>query len=328
MKSTKLIGIILAFLLIFSLPMSSSAYDLPSVNLGFTSFLDGAPPAGPGFYLTQYVQYWTSDKFKDSKGNNLFNPPPEENLSAWISLTQFIYQSNSEFMLGAKWGVDVIIPYVMLDLKFKDPDPYIAVNGPLPEDNGAGLGDFLIGPYLQWDPIMGPNGPRFMHRIEFQCIFPSGEYDQDKELNPGSNFFSFNPYWAATLFITPKLTVSTRIHYLWNDANEQPNRKYVNEGAHEIQAGDALHLNLAVAYEILPNKIRLGINGYFLNQLHETKMNGNDLSDTEEQVFGIGPGLVYHISKDAHFFFNAFIETGAENRPEGSRMNFRFVYHF
>ena len=98
--------------------------------------------------------------------------------------------------------------------------------------------------------------------------------------------------------------------------------------AHEIQAGDALHLNLAVAYEILPNKIRLGINGYFLNQLHETKMNGNDLSDTEEQVFGIGPGLVYHISKDAHFFFNAFIETGAENRPEGSRMNFRFVYHF
>jgi len=314
-------GVVFALMVTLAAGLPVQAYDLPSVNLGFTSFLDGGPPSGPGFYFSQYVQYWTSDEFKDSNGDPLLGSNADEDLKAWISLSQFIYQSDQALLFGGKWGLDVIIPVVSLDFSST-----LGAAGPL--DNGSGLGDILVGPFLQWDPIMGPNGPRFMHRIELQMIFPTGEYDENKELNPGSNFFSFNPYWAGTLFITPKWTATTRIHYLLNADNNDPNRAYKALGANDTRAGQAIHLNFATAYEILPKRLRLGVNGYYLKQVNDTQKNGVDIPDSKEQVFGIGPGAVYHFSKDVHLFINAYFESMAENRPEGERVNVRLVYHF
>jgi hypothetical protein len=296
---------------------SAFAYDQPAVNLGLTSFLDGGPPAGPGFYFTQYVQYYTSDQLNDDSGNDMNVPGTD--IEAWVSLTQFIYQSDTELLFGGKWGLDVIVPYASISTSYD-------AGVPGPEDNGGGFGDILVGPFLQWDPIMGKNGPRFMHRIELQMIFPTGKYDDDKELNPGSNFFSFNPSWAGTLFITPKWTVSTRLHYLWNAENDDPNRAY--GAASDTQAGQAIHVNFASAYEVIPKMLRLGINGYYFKQITDTKVNGDSVSGSKEKVFGIGPGALFSFSPDSHLFFNAYFETDAENRPEGTRSSLRFVHHF
>jgi len=297
---------------------SAHAYDLPSVNLGFTSFMDGGPPAGPGLYVSQYFQYYSSEQFTDHKGNNLLPGNADEDLNVYVSLTQVIYQSDQAAVFGGKWGLNLIVPLVSFDLDYGN-------NGPYPEDNGSGLGDLTVGPFLQWDPIMGANGPLFMHRIEFQFLLPTGKYDSDKELNPGSNFFSFNPYWAATLFLAPQWTVSTRIHYLYNFKNNDPNRAY--PGANDTQAGQAVHANFATSYGVLPD-LRLGINGYYLKQFTDLEVDGDSIQDTREQVLGIGPGLLWSISKDAFLFLNVYFETLAENRPEGERYNLRFVYHF
>jgi hypothetical protein len=298
---------------------SVRAYDLPlGINLGFTSFLDGGPPAGPGFYFTQYFQYLHSDKFLDKNGNNLFPKPVKPDLDAYISLSQFIYQSNQTvpFTFGGKWGLDVIIPIVGIDLSYNVP-------GPLPQENGPGFGDILVGPFIQWDPIMGKNGPILMQRIEFQTTFPTGEYNSDKALNPGSNTFTFNPYYAATLFITPKWTATTRFHYLWCSENDRP-----GGGRESTQAGQAIHFNYATEYEIIPNMLRAGVNGYYLKQLAKSEYNDKKFSGTKEQVFAVGPGLIFSFSKDNHLFFNAYFEMEARNRPQANRYNFRWVHHF
>jgi hypothetical protein len=297
------------------------AYELPALNLGFTSFLDGAPPAGPGWYFQQYLQAYRGGRLKDANGGDLRLPTPRGLEKAEVDvnagLTQLIYQSDQPLLWGGKWGMNLIIPYASFDL---DPGDNFVLS-----ESSGGLGDLLIGPYLQWDPVMGPNGPRFLQRIELQLILPTGQYDEDHALNPGSNFFSFNPYWAATAFLNPKWTVSWRLHYLWNAKNEDPWRPL---GADDSQAGQAVHINFASAYEVLPKRLRLGINGYYLKQITDSEVDGDRVSDSKEQVLGIGPGLVWHLSPHDHVFVNAYWETQAENRPEGSRFNLRYVHHF
>lgn len=290
--------------------VSAWAYDQPAVNLGFTSFLDGGPPAGPGWYFTQYGQFYTSDRFTDLP----FTGDPR--LDAWVGLSQLIYQSDQAVFGTARWGMDVILPFAVFDLS--------ARGTPLRANDG--LGDLLVGPFLQWDPIMGEQGPVFMHRIELQTIWPTGEYDREYAINPGANVFSFNPYWAATWFVAPKASISWRIHYLWNDRNDRPN--VPDPEIRHTQAGQAVHANFTADYELIDRRLRVGLNGYFLRALENSKANGDSIPDSKEQVIGLGPGLLWSFSQDRHLFANAYFEMEAENRTEGQRYNLRYVHRF
>lgn len=293
-------------------------YDQPAVNLGFTSFLDGIPPAGPGWYVANYVQFYQSDTFKDADGNTL--PFPDPKLKAWINLLQVIYQSDLKCpWTGGAPGLNVMLPYVDIDVSY-------GAAGPFPVAGDSGFGDLLVGPFMQWIR-MGPRGPVFAQRVELQCIFPTGEYDADAQINPGANVFSFNPYWAGTWFSSPKTEVSARIHYLWNETNNDPPAAGPDGAPDKVQAGQAVHANFSASYQVL-DPLRLGINGYYLKQINNSDVDGASASGTKEQVLGMGPGALFSFSQATHVFFNMYIETATENRPQGERYNLRFVHHF
>jgi len=298
------------------LPSVACAYDEPTVNLGATSFMDGAPPAGPGVYLTEYLQYYTANKLKDNNGNNL--TLPKQSVDVTDLLTQITYVS--EQTLGtANLGVQFLLPAVF------QADTDDGLNGAALHGK-TGVGDLEIGPFLQFAPIMGAAGPKMLNRVEFTFILPTGEYDKTAAVNPGSNFWSFNPYWAATYFFTPELTASWRLHYLWNAKNDEADTSS-GLAAGTSQAGQAVHGNWTVDYAVTP-QLRVGLNGYFFDQFTDTKNNGVDVANRKESVWAVGPGAMYSFSKDDHLFFNAYFEQDAENRPEGNRIQARWVHHF
>ncbi|AVB19723.1 phenol degradation protein meta [Pseudomonas avellanae] len=293
----------------------AGAYDLPVVNLGLTSFLDGGLPAGPVWYLQEYFQNYSADRLRDKDGNALGLPKQE--LDYQVAVTQLSYLSNVR-LGNASLGLNAVLP-VVTRMKVDDGLNNAALRGQ------TGMGDLLIGPFIQFDPVMGPDGPRFVHRIELQVNLPTGEYDDKHAINPGNNAWSFNPYWAATYWFTPKWTASVRAHYLYNGKNDDPAQSF--GAVSDIQAGQALHANFATEYAVT-DQLRLGINGYWLKQITDTQVDGHDVSGRREKVWAIGPGAMYSFSQNDHVFVNAYFEQDVENRPDGSRVQMRYVHHF
>jgi hypothetical protein len=297
-------------------PPPAAAQGLPFVNLGSTSFMDGGPPAGPGLYYNQYLQFYRAHRINNAEGDPI--PLSGPRLNVWASLTQFIFLSKHELFGIASPALDILIPVAEADLDFGAP-------GPVPRSNDGGLGDVLIGPALQFKPITDGSGkPVFVTRLEAQFIIPTGKYSPEFEVNPGSNFFSFDPYWSGTLFLGPKLASSFRAHYLWNAENHEPPRSL---RARETHAGQAFHVNFTLDYEVMPKQLRVGMNGYGLKQTTASTIDGVSVPGREE-VLAFGPGLLYSWSEKTHLFVNLYFETSAENRPEGTNFVLRFVHKF
>lgn len=139
---------------------------------------------------------------------------PNEKLDVFVGITQYLYLSEYELfadspVFKAHPGINVLIPQVGIDL-----DHSAGALGPT--NNGAGLGDILIGPELQFLPQLDAEGnPWIVHRFEAQFSLPTGEYDPSKDVNPGAGHFYFDPYWSTTVWLTKKFSLSGRFHYLW-----------------------------------------------------------------------------------------------------------------
>lgn len=330
MRLTPSLPACLALSIVFSAAHAADGPPPPTVsepsgiNLGGTSFYDGF--AGPPVLTHQtYLKFSTSSSIRDNGGkdNRNFDNPK---INVITLINQFSYYSPDTIGGGAHLGWSLLVPVVSLDGDFGD-------KGVKLKDNAVGLGDVTVGPQIQFDPIVNAEGrPVFVQRVAFDTILPTGKYDKHKDLNPGSNYFSFNPYWAATWMPAPRWEVSWRLNYLYNFKNDDPasSSAQVFEGqpVRDTQAGQAAWANFTASYEVFP-KVSVGINGYYFRQITDDQANGDRLSNSREKVLGIGPGLFWKINEEQAFWLNTYKETGVENRSKTDyAMQVRYVHKF
>jgi hypothetical protein len=287
-------------------------YGLPTVNLGYTNILDGGPIRPyPGLYWQQYSIFYHSHKFLDKEGK-LLGGIPSPVFNDWSYVVQLVYQFEKQLFFGGVPGVAAGLPISLYS--------HIQNNTLGIKDSGGGLGNFGLGVYSQWPAIEFHNRPFFIHRLEFDVIFPTGKTREPNiQINPGHPFFYCEPYWAGTLYVTPRFGLSWRLSYLWNSKNKKTC----------VKAGHAIYLNYSFEYELsLIPRFYLALVGYYLQQLADNKLNGVVVPDSKERVVGVGPGICYFFSKDLIFFTYLYTESHVRNRPEGLSFVLRLVKHF
>ena len=286
-------------LLVCSICGAQQPPALPAVNLGDTSFLDAiALPGG--------VAEIIGGAERDSKTFNYDGQavPGVTDVHTGSALLHIAWAAQQVRFLGAWYEVETVLS-----------GAYVDTGG---HGIGQGLGDVTFSPFLlQW-PKYRLFGMTIYQRVDFDFDAPLGRYSPGRAVNIGSNAWAINPYYVVTLYPAKRVETSWRVHYLWNSTNHTPP---VATGDSSTQAGQAIHFNATVSYEI-GKHIHVGANGYYLKQITDARANGIDLPHSRQQIGAIGPGAVV-IHGEWFFYVNGYHEVGAENMSEGNKLVLR-----
>ncbi len=274
--------------------------QLPALNLGETNFEDGF--AEPGWLLEEFPESFVADKLQDGTGRTV---PGSNRITVNSTISHIVFVSHKR-LLGAWLAGEALLPLVDVDVQLKGADTRV-----------WGVGDLTVGSGLQWRPRKIGKAI-FVQRVAIDVGVPTGKYGDARPVNIGNHFVVVNPYYAFTYEANGKIELSVRVHYLWNSINHDP---FVGFGIKDMQAGQAFHANYAASYQVLKN-VRLGFNGYWLQQLTDHEVNGAGLANSRERTVGLGPGIQLG-GRGLWFRVNGYVETDVRNRPSGIKVTFR-----
>jgi len=263
---------------------------------GAEDFMSGAVPP-PGFYLLNYFTYYTADKFKIKNGPDI----PNFDLDVVADTLRFLYVSKQQ-ILGGFWGMHVFVPFANVDVTL-----------PVGSQSKFGIGDIIVDPFiLSWHT-------KNWHFVTAVDVFmPTGSYDMNRIANVGRNYWTFEPIVGFTFLSDGGFEVSSKIMYDFNTKNQDT----------AYLSGQEFHFDYTVGYKI--KNWSLGLGGYYYKQVTNDKVNGQKVpigDGFKGQVFALGPQVKYDY-KNMSFILKYQIEMAVENKPEGDKFWFKFVYAF
>lgn len=296
--------------ILFFMYLTLIAYDQPdTLNFGYTNILEGGPiHPSSGWYIQPYIAEYYTKTFTNPAGGLLGGVPSPTFNIAW-GIIEVIYQAKKSYFWNARLGIDIEL---FFDLYSKVSKNNLGITS-----NGAGFSDPYIGIYLQWDPVIWHDRPLFVHRFEFAASFPAGKYNKNFFFNPGNGFYYINPNWSATFYFTRHWAASCNLNYVWSAKNKKTG----------VQAGQAILINYSMEAEFIRH-LWLAVNGYYLNQYTDTKVDGFSVPGRRDRIFSIGPGMLYRPDPDFNLFAYLYFESKSRNFTQGISTIISLVKHF
>jgi hypothetical protein len=297
----KYISAILAFLALVVLPVSIFAGESSAI-LGTEDYFAGALPP-PGFHFINYLAYYYADELRDENGDKDSMLDFKAHVAA--DVLRGIYVSDVK-ILGADLGWHVVVPLVYKDMK-------LGMGGlTLFDESRASVGDIYFSPFL-----LGWHSEILHWVVGLDIIAPTGQYNDERAVNIGSNHWTFEPAVAVSLILPEGLSVDLKLMYDIHTENNDTKET----------TGQQFHLDYNVGYAVLDN-FRLGIGGYYLKGLQDDEVSGTKIPDSKEQVLAVGPTALYSFNPGLHLVAKVQFETEVENRPQGIFSWLKLIYSF
>lgn len=299
MKKALLVLILAGLIIPATLPAGES-----SAILGTEDYFVGALPP-PGFHYINYLAYYYADELKDHKGDEA---PFDLKANVAAEVLRGIYVSDIE-VLGANLGWHVVVPLVYRDMEMKG----------MFDESRASLGDVYFSPFL-----LGWHFDTLHVVAGLDIIAPTGQYNDEYNVNIGNNHWTFEPAVAVSLILPEGLSVDLKLMYDFHTENTDYSGMY---GTGDYRTGQQIHLDYNIGYAVLEN-LRLGVCGYYLKGLQDDELDGDKIADTEEQVLAVGPSAMYSVNEGLHLVAKVQFETEVENRPQGIFSWLKLIYSF
>jgi len=277
-----------------------------SAILGTEDYFAGALPP-PGFHFIDYLAYYTADELRDADGKKV---PLDFELDVLADVLRPIYVSDIE-VLGANLAWHAVIPVVYQAAKVKDFGA---------SDYQFGLGDMYISPFL-----LGWHGDIFHCVAGLDIITPTGQYDREDFASIGNNHWTFEPAVAVSMIHPDGFGADLKLMY---DIHTKNTDDSDDDGSKiDTLTGQQFHLDYNAGVALL-DQLRLGVCGYFLIGLQNDEWDGEEVEDSKEQVFAVGPSVMFQASPSLGLVAKAQFETYAENRPLGTMYWLKAVASF
>ena len=270
---------------------------MPTTAAGVQDFGAGfMPPATPFGTLGLRISDYQAKVLKDSHGRDSGNDFDIDVLAIGLAYLRMTDQQ----LLGARYGFGAVSVFFRMDASLG-----IDVGGQRVFNDSAELfrpADIQLIPLiLAWTPAPGVG---INTQLSIQA--PTGDYDKDRLVSPGTNHWTVSPILNASYISPSGLELSSSFQVDINARNPATDYRSGVEYRHEFAVGQHL------------GDWTLGLGGYYYRQLSDDDAPGLT-GGNRARVMALGPALSFFQPSSGlpAIWLHAYKEFDARNRAEG-----------